>query len=68
MHYSHFVGEGTPSYIYDFDGWTKLPINKGRTEPLYSIADIIAQLTPNAKIIIIVRNPTNRYSSQCHYA
>jgi hypothetical protein len=54
------VGDGTPSYVYDFEGWEKMAGNKGLLEPRYTIADIIHQLTPQARIILIFRDPVDR--------
>lgn len=62
LKYSHpkITIDGSPTYIYDFDGWTKLAANKGLSEPKYTIADLIHEVTPQAKVIFILRNPTDR--------
>ena len=58
------TGDGTPSYLWDYDGWVQNPINKGLAEPKFTIADDIHQINPNAKIIFIFRNPTDRFVCQ----
>ncbi|XP_071114331.1 carbohydrate sulfotransferase 15-like [Haliotis cracherodii] len=61
------IGEATPSYLSINRLWDLLPGNEGCWEPCVTNADIIHHLNPNTKIIIILRNPTDRlYSYYFH--
>ena len=55
------TGDASPSYLWDFDGWRKNPINDGLDEPRFTIADDIHQINPDAKLIIMLRDPADRY-------
>uniref|UniRef100_X2AX35 Sulfotransferase domain-containing protein n=1 Tax=Capitella teleta TaxID=283909 RepID=X2AX35_CAPTE len=57
------IGDGTPSYMWDFDSWSHMELNKGFLEPRYTVAHYIRQVTPDAKLIFILRNPTDRLYS-----
>ena len=54
-------GEGSPSYLYVNDHWRYLPGNEHLDEPKYVILDYIQHLLPKAKIIVIFRDPVERY-------
>ncbi|XP_067675001.1 carbohydrate sulfotransferase 15-like isoform X2 [Haliotis asinina] len=61
------IGEATPSYLSVNRFWDILPGNEGCSEPCVTNADIIHHLNPKTKIIIILRNPTDRlYSYYFH--
>ena len=53
-------GEASPVYLSEYDLWDRLPGNKGLEEPKYILAHIIQSLTPQARIIVILRNPVDR--------
>ena len=55
-----YIGDGTPNYLWDFDAWTKIPANKGLTEPKIITAHFVRMLNPEARIIVILRNPVDR--------
>lgn len=46
--------------MWDFDVWRELDVQKDLKEPLYVVADYIASLTPDAKIVVTMRNPVDR--------
>ena len=59
------IVDGTPSLLWDLGGWeTRYP---GLDEPPYSNADLIHAVTPDAKILAILRNPTERLYSEYLY-
>ena len=59
------ITDGTPSLLWDLGGWeTRYP---GLDEPPYSNADLINAVTPDAKILAILRNPTERLYSEYLY-
>ncbi|XP_046573278.1 carbohydrate sulfotransferase 15-like [Haliotis rubra] len=61
------IGEATPSYLSVNRFWNLLPGNEGCSEPCVTNADIIHHLNPKTRIIIILRNPTDRlYSYYFH--
>jgi len=53
-------GDGTSSYLWSFDPWQKVVGNEGAQAPKVTPADFIYKMTPLAKIIFVLRNPTNR--------
>jgi len=54
------LGDGTSSYLWTFDSWRKVKGNEEQTEPKVTAADIIYKLTPLAKFVFVLRNPTER--------
>ncbi|GFO41966.1 carbohydrate sulfotransferase 15 [Plakobranchus ocellatus] len=61
----HFItGEGSPTVFWDFTGWTHIPQNSGKAaaEALLT-PECIKHLTPDAKFLVIIRNPTDRLYS-----
>lgn len=52
--------DGTPAYLWDYDGWEKIAGNEGLKEPRYILPHAIYELVPNAKIIAILRDPADR--------
>ncbi|XP_048253994.1 carbohydrate sulfotransferase 15-like isoform X1 [Haliotis rufescens] len=59
----YITGDATPGYFSYNDFWDMLPGNEGCTEPCVTNADIIHHLNPGAKIILSLRNPTDRLYS-----
>ena len=53
-------GDGTSSYLWTFDSWQKVKGNEAETEPKITAPDVIAKLTPFAKMVFVLRNPTDR--------
>ncbi|XP_052260668.1 carbohydrate sulfotransferase 15-like isoform X2 [Dreissena polymorpha] len=56
-------GDHSASTLWDNDFWTILPQFANLTEPPITAADVIHHLNPNAKIIAMLRNPTERLYS-----
>lgn len=54
------TGDGSASTLWDNDDWWRLPENCGRDEPLYTNANYIRHLTPHARVLVILRQPTDR--------
>ncbi|XP_045177424.2 carbohydrate sulfotransferase 15-like [Mercenaria mercenaria] len=57
------TADATPANLHIHTGWDLLPGNEGLTEPRYTTFHYIKHLTPNAKIIIIFRDPVTRLFS-----
>lgn len=57
------IGDGSPNALWDFTGWNKIPQNHGLTLPKYLTPHCIHHLTPNVKLIVILRNPIDRLFS-----
>ncbi|XP_060601280.1 carbohydrate sulfotransferase 15-like [Ruditapes philippinarum] len=60
-------GDCSASTLWDNDYWTILPEFRNLSEPLYTNADYIHHLNPNAKIIVMLRNPVERLYSDYLY-
>ena len=56
-----FAGEASPSNLHLNNHWRHLPGNENLTEPRYVILDYIHHFLPKAKIIILFRDPIDRY-------
>ncbi|KAK7504791.1 hypothetical protein BaRGS_00003819, partial [Batillaria attramentaria] len=62
------IGDGSASTMYENHFWYLFPGNENCSEPRVLTVDYIRHLNPGAKIIVIMRNPTNRlYSSYKFY-
>ena len=59
------IVDGTPSLLWDLDGWEER--YPGLEEPPYNNAEMIHAVTPDAKIIAILRNPIDRLYSEYLY-
>ncbi|XP_076446975.1 carbohydrate sulfotransferase 15-like [Babylonia areolata] len=59
--------DGSPANVWQNNRWAMFPGNERCTEPRIITADYIRHLTPNAKIIVMLRNPTNRLYSDYLY-
>jgi hypothetical protein len=46
--------------MWDFRGWTQIPQNWNKTEPVVLTPHLIKHLRPEMKFIIILRNPIER--------
>ena len=58
-------GDGTSSYLWSFDPWHKVTGNEGESAPVQTPADFIYKLTPLAKLVFVLRNPTERLLDLC---
>ena len=55
------AGDGSASTMWDNDHWVNLTENSDiLREPLYVVPDYIHHMTPQARIIVMLRNPTDR--------
>ena len=54
------AGEGSPSNMYKNYHWRYLPGNENMDEPKYVILDYIHHVQPQAKVLIIFRDPVDR--------
>lgn len=61
------TGEASVSVMWENDDWWHLPENVGQDEPLYTNADYMKHFLPNLKVIIILRNPSERLFSDYLY-
>ena len=52
--------DATPANLWDYDCWTDIPGNRGLAEPKYTLAHSIKKLVPDARILMILREPTSR--------
>ncbi|KAL5264865.1 hypothetical protein ACHWQZ_G005818 [Mnemiopsis leidyi] len=59
------IVDGTPSLLWDLGGWETR--YAGFREPPYSNGDLIHSVTPDAKILAILRNPIDRLYSEYLY-
>ena len=55
-----FSADYTASYLYLNDRWPLIPENAGLAEPAVVIPHLIHKATPEAKIIISLRDPIER--------
>ncbi|XP_048236856.1 carbohydrate sulfotransferase 15-like [Haliotis rufescens] len=56
----YILGDGTPAYFSVNEFWDMLPGNEGCKEPCVTNPDLIHHLNPRARLILSLRNPTNR--------
>ena len=54
-------GEASAGTIWDNCNWYGLPENEGRSDPVMFNQHLIQHLIPDAKFILILRDPTERY-------
>lgn len=57
------TGDGTPMDFWDFSGWPLIPQNKNQTLPKVLTPHLIKHLNPNVKLILVLRDPTERLYS-----
>ena len=55
------VGDGSPSTFWDNVFWQQYVPSSCKEGPTYVIADVIHSVLPEAKILAIFRNPTDRW-------
>ena len=53
-------GDGTSSYLWTFDPWQRVTGNQAEQAPKLTPADFIYKMTPLAKLVFVLRNPTDR--------
>ena len=58
---AQFAGEASPSNLHLNSHWRYLPGNENLDEPKYVILDYIHHFLPRAKMIIIFRDPVDRF-------
>lgn len=61
------LGDYTPRYLTFLDRWQHKSYHNNMTEPLYITPHKIYALNPSSKIILIVRDPTERLFSSYNY-
>ncbi|KAL8616604.1 hypothetical protein ACOMHN_036636 [Nucella lapillus] len=61
------TGDASASTFWNNDEWWRLPENCGLTEPRFTNAHHIRRLTPSTRVIVILRNPTDRLFSDYLY-
>ncbi|KAL8577017.1 hypothetical protein ACOMHN_065621 [Nucella lapillus] len=59
--------DASASTFWNNDEWWRLQENCNQTQPLFTNAHYIRHLTPQAKVIVILRNPTDRLFSDYLY-
>ena len=55
-----YLGDGTPMDFWDFTGWRNIQQNQGLDHPKVLTPHLLHHINPNVKLIIILRNPTQR--------
>ena len=53
--------EGTPSYFCDQGDLSRLPGNRRGEAPNLTLANTLYALYPGTRLIVMLRNPTDRY-------
>ena len=59
--YCKFPVDASPAYLWDFYTWKRQEKDKTIREPRYILPHTLREITPQAKYIFILRNPTDRY-------
>ena len=54
--------DGTSQYFWEHDGWEVIPANQGQSEPKVTLIDGLHRINPKAKVIVMFREPTERYT------
>ncbi|KAL8591614.1 hypothetical protein ACOMHN_030500 [Nucella lapillus] len=63
------VGDHSVDTVWDNSGWRHLPANTNCSVPRVLTADVVRHLNPRAKVMVIVRNPTERlYSAHLFFS
>ena len=65
--YPYITGEATPTYISDSQYWMDTPENTGYDEATILTPHLIKHIIPDVKVIIILRNPTDRLFSDYNF-
>ena len=63
----HILLDGTPRYFHNFKGVENDPFNAGLAEPKVFVPHRINHWLPNAKLILMLRNPIERMLSAYRY-
>ncbi|KAK2143826.1 hypothetical protein LSH36_810g01048 [Paralvinella palmiformis] len=58
----HLIGDSSSYLFWEDNGWPSHPGNKGLTVPGYTTAMALHTAQPDAKLIVLLRNPTERAS------
>lgn len=58
--YLILLGDGGPTYYYSSQYWKQVPGNEGCSEPRVTSMSHIHHLWPEAKLVLILRNPVVR--------
>ena len=53
-------GDGSPSTIFAAFGWQSFPANRNATSPRVWTPHLLRDLLPDAKFLVMLRNPVNR--------
>ncbi|XP_064602186.1 carbohydrate sulfotransferase 15-like [Liolophura sinensis] len=67
VYHKMITGEGSMSTFWDNDHWWAMVGNENTTEPRVLNPDYVHHVLPNAKLILILRNPTTRMYSDYLY-
>ena len=54
------IVDGSPNLFWDSSNWDLIPSNQAMKEPNMTVAHTIYTLNPEAKIIILIREPVSR--------
>lgn len=65
--HDHLLVEGTPRNIWDSDNWHLEKPNSGLEEPRQTTAHKIYHVNPDAKFLVIMRDPVERLFSDYRY-
>lgn len=58
---NYLAGEGSPTVFWDFTGWNLIPQNSKRSpEHALLTPHSLQHLTPNVKLLLLLRNPVDR--------
>ncbi len=52
--------DASPQYLWEYNGWRQVPGNQGLVEPRYLAAHAIQALVPQARILVLLREPVER--------
>ncbi|ELU00009.1 hypothetical protein CAPTEDRAFT_206554 [Capitella teleta] len=55
--------DGSSQYFWEHDGWEVIPQNVGQLEPKVTLIDGLRSVRPDAKLILMLRNPEERLFS-----
>ena len=55
-----FSVDGSVTYFWEDNGWSQIPGNKGLTSPIYTTARTLAFFQPEARLILLLREPVER--------
>ncbi|XP_053407712.1 carbohydrate sulfotransferase 15-like [Mercenaria mercenaria] len=61
------TGEASVSLFWDNNEWMKFPENRGQREPVYIVPHYVHHIIPDAKLIIMLRDPVERMYSDYLY-